>query len=59
MKFEGYELCDIGAFPEPPLSGKITQRVTEAWKQPQNEKEQKSVEKMWDLVNRLKKQKEK
>ena len=56
VNFEGYELCDIGAFPEPPLSGKITQRVTEAWKQPQNEKEQKSVEKMWDLVNRLKKQ---
>jgi tetrahydromethanopterin S-methyltransferase subunit A len=55
VNFEEYELCDIGAFPEPPLSGKITQRVTEAWRLPQNEEEQKAVEKMWAMVNRLKK----
>jgi len=45
----------MGAYPEPPLSGKITQRVLESWKLPQNEREQKAVDKMWNMIDRLKK----
>jgi tetrahydromethanopterin S-methyltransferase subunit A len=56
VEFEGYQLHDMGAFPDSPLSGKITQRVMEAWRQPQNEKEQKAVEKMREMMERLKKQ---
>jgi len=46
----GYTLYDVGAFSEPPLSGKITQRVMEPWKQPQNDEEREAVKKMWQMV---------
>jgi len=57
VEFEGLKLYDIGAYPEAPLSGKITERVLEPWKRPQNEKEQAAVDKMWEMINRLKKNK--
>lgn len=53
VEFEGYTVYDVGAYPEPPLSGKITQRVMEPWKQPQNEKEQEAVMRMQALMERL------
>ncbi|MCK5557518.1 MAG: tetrahydromethanopterin S-methyltransferase subunit A [Candidatus Hydrogenedentes bacterium] len=56
-EFEGQEVYDIGAYPEPPLSGKITGRVMEPWKQPQSEQEQQAVRKMWDWVERVRKKK--
>ncbi len=55
VDFEGYRLHDIGAFPEPPLSGKITQRISEPWRQPQDEEERNAVKKMQQLIARLKK----
>lgn len=58
VEFEGLQVYDIGAYPEPPLSGKITERVLEPWKRPQNEGEQAAVNKMWDMINRLKKREE-
>jgi hypothetical protein len=54
VEFRGQTVYDIGAYPEPPLSGKITEPVTEPWKQPQNEQERNAVQKMQDLVTRLK-----
>jgi tetrahydromethanopterin S-methyltransferase subunit A len=54
-EFEGQQVYDVGAYPEPSLSGKITSRVMEPWKQPQNEQEQQSVQKMWEWVERVKK----
>ena len=54
VEFRGQTLYDIGAYPEPPLSGKITERVTEPWKQPQNDEEREAVQKMQELVKRLK-----
>jgi len=33
-KFKGYSLYDPGAYPEPPLSGRITWRVTQPWAEP-------------------------
>ena len=53
--FEGYTLSDPGAYPEPPLAGKLTSRVTESCNQPQDESERKAVEKMKVLINKLKK----
>ncbi|MBN1838107.1 MAG: tetrahydromethanopterin S-methyltransferase subunit A [Spirochaetales bacterium] len=54
VDFEGQSVYDVGAYPEPPLSGKITGRVMEPWKQPQSEQEQQAVQKMWDWVERVK-----
>jgi tetrahydromethanopterin S-methyltransferase subunit A len=55
VEFEGYRLCDIGAFPQPPLSGRITDRVMQPWNLPKNEQEKKAVERMKDLIERLRK----
>ena len=54
VDFRGYSLCDPGAFPEPPLSGKITMRVTQPWIDPPNEKEVDAVKKAKELIERLK-----
>jgi hypothetical protein len=45
---------DIGAYPEPPLSGRITSRVMEPWKQPQSEREQEAVRKRQEWIERVK-----
>jgi tetrahydromethanopterin S-methyltransferase subunit A len=55
VEFEGLEVRDIGAYPKPPLSGKITNRVMEPWKQPQSKQEQQAVQKMRDWVEQVKK----
>ena len=55
VEFEGYELCDPGAYPEPPLSGKITKRVMEPWRQPKDDKERKAVQKLQKMVEKLRK----
>ena len=55
VDFRGQALYDMGAFPEAPLSGKITSRVTEPWKQPQDEGERAAVERMRAMVERIKK----
>lgn len=55
MEFEGQQVYDIGAYPEPPLSGKITNRIMEPWKQPQSKQEQQAVQKMWDWIEQVRK----
>ena len=54
VDFRGYSLSDPGAFPEPPLSGKITMRVAQPWVDPPNEKEADAVKKAKELIERLK-----
>jgi tetrahydromethanopterin S-methyltransferase subunit A len=39
VNFRAYSLYDPGAFPEPPLSGKITMRVTQPWAEQPDENE--------------------
>ena len=58
VDFEGYRLYDIGAFPQAPLSGKLTQRVLQPWTLPKDEREAAAVQKMHDMIERLKKKKE-
>ncbi len=55
VDFQGYRLYDIGAFLEPSLSGKITDRVTQHWRLPKDEKEMEAVKKMKEMIERLKK----
>jgi len=58
VDFEGHSIYDIGAFPEPPLSGKITQRVMQPWTLPKDEKEAAAVRKMQDMIEKLKRKRE-
>jgi len=53
VEFRGYSLCDPGAYPEPPLSGKITWSVTQPWAEPEDEKEQEAVRRAKELMERL------
>ncbi len=53
VDFEGQTVYDIGAYPEPAMSGKITGRVTEPWKQPQNDGEREAVRKMQEFMERM------
>ena len=53
VKFRGYSLYDIGAYPEEPLSGKITWRVTMPWAQPADEKEEEALKKAKELLEKL------
>jgi tetrahydromethanopterin S-methyltransferase subunit A len=55
VEFMGYTLHDEGAFPEPPLSGKLTWQVTQPWSVPCDENEQDAMQKAKDLMERLKK----
>lgn len=55
VDFRDYSLYDPGAFPEPPLSGKITMRVTQPWAEQPNEKEAEAVKKATELMEQLKK----
>ncbi len=52
--FRNYVLHDPGAFPEPPLSGKITWRVTHPEKEPRSEEERGQSEKLKALTERIK-----
>ena len=57
VDFEGYMVYDVGAYPEPPLSGRITDRVVQPWRLPKNEEEADAVQKMNALMEKLKKKK--
>jgi hypothetical protein len=47
-------LYDPGAFPELPLSGKITMRVTNPWIELPDDKERDAIKKAKELIARLK-----
>ncbi|MCL5772170.1 MAG: tetrahydromethanopterin S-methyltransferase subunit A [Actinobacteria bacterium] len=53
VKFRGYSLYDIGAYPEEPLSGKITWRVTMPWAQPEDDKEKEAMKRAKELLRKL------
>ena len=59
VDFRGYRLCDPGAYPEPPLSGRITWRVTQPWAEPTDEGERAAVERARQLIERLRRRKSK
>ncbi len=51
--FRSYSLHDPGAYSEPPLSGKITWRVTHPEREPKSEEERTQVEKLRSLMDRI------
>jgi tetrahydromethanopterin S-methyltransferase subunit A len=53
VEFRGISLHDLGAYSEPPLSGKITWRVTQPWAEPLDEKESEALKKAKELMERL------
>jgi len=55
VEFQDYDLYDPGAFPEEPLSGKITWRVTQPWSEPEDDSERQALEKAQAMVERLRK----
>ena len=52
--FKHYSLCDPGAYPEPPLSGKITWRISDPQRQPTTEEQREKIEKAQALMERIK-----
>jgi tetrahydromethanopterin S-methyltransferase subunit A len=55
VDFRGYSLYDPGAFPEPPLSGKITWRVGQPWAEPPDEGEREALARALEMVEKLRK----
>ena len=53
VAFRGYSLYDKGAYPEPPLSGSLTWRVTEPWVGPLDEKELEAKRRAEELMEQL------
>jgi len=54
VDFKGQVLCDPGAWPEPPLSGKITWKVVQPWSEPQDDKERAAKQRALDMIEKLK-----
>lgn len=54
VDFRTYTLFDPGAYPETPLSGKITWRISQPWAEPENEDEREAVVKAKKLIEYLK-----
>ncbi len=54
VEFRGYSLYDPGAYPEPPLSGKLTWRITEPWAEVLDAKEREAKKRAQELIERLK-----
>ncbi len=53
VDFRGNSLFDPGAFPEPPLSGRITWRVTQPWAGVPNDEERGALQRAQAMVDRL------
>ncbi len=54
VEFRGASLYDPGAFPEQPLSSKITMKVTNPWVEQPDEKESEAIARAKALMKRLK-----
>jgi len=55
VEFRGQTLSDPGAFPEPPLSGKLTWTVTQPYWEPADDGERAAKKKALELIERLRK----
>jgi tetrahydromethanopterin S-methyltransferase subunit A len=53
-KFQDYTLYDMGAYPEPAISGKLTWRVTHPEREPKSEEEKRQVEKLKERMEWIK-----
>ena len=53
VEFRGYSLYDPGAYPAPPLSGKITWRVTKPWVEPPEASEREAIARAMEMIERF------
>ncbi len=53
VAFRAQQLWDPGAFPGPPLSGRITWRIMQPWAEPGDDKERAALQKTRELMQRL------
>ncbi len=53
VEFRGYSLFDRGAYPEQPLSGKLTWRITQPWAEILDDKELEGQKRARELMERL------
>jgi tetrahydromethanopterin S-methyltransferase subunit A len=53
VELRGYSLYDPGAYPEPPLGGKLTWRITQPWAEVMDDKERLAKRKAQELMERL------
>ena len=53
VEFQSYSLYDPGAYPAPPLSGKITWRVAQPWAEPPDDSEREALAKALEMVEKL------
>jgi len=53
VDFLGQTLYDPGAYPEPPLSGRITWRVTQPWAEPGSQEERDALTRAKAMIERL------
>jgi tetrahydromethanopterin S-methyltransferase subunit A len=53
-KFKDYTLYDIGAYPETPISGKLTWRVTHPEREPKTDEEREQAEKLKERIEWIK-----
>ena len=53
--FRDYLLHDVGAYKEPPISGKVTWRVTDPSREPKNDEERAASERIRALMDRVRK----
>jgi tetrahydromethanopterin S-methyltransferase subunit A len=55
VELRGQLLCDPGAFPKAPFSGKLTWNVTQPWAEPGDEGERAAKQRALEMIERLKK----
>jgi tetrahydromethanopterin S-methyltransferase subunit A len=53
VAFRGYSLCDPGAYPQPPLSGRITWRVTQPWSEPASDSERTAMDRVRKMIEKI------
>ncbi len=58
-EFRGQTIFDIGAFPEPPISGTLAWKVTQPWSESKDENERFASQKALELIEHLKKRQDK
>ena len=51
VEFMGYTLCDLGAWPEPPICQKISVKITEPWKPELSEAEAEIIQRIKDSAS--------
>jgi tetrahydromethanopterin S-methyltransferase subunit A len=53
VDFQGQQLYDAGAYPEPPMSGRITWKITQPWGEPKSDEERAAKKRAFELMEHI------